>query len=99
MGELTGLALRVRLGQALSAYLPLCDDVSLPLRNRLDGLQKEFSLYGQPPSKLEVDMMDNVNVNALNFEASVIDGPAINSRAGLYVYINAMVCFRIPGIS
>jgi mediator of RNA polymerase II transcription subunit 5 len=36
-------------------------------------------------------MMDNVNVNALNFEASIIDGPTINSRAGLYVYINAMV--------
>lgn len=41
-------------------------------------------------------MMDNVNVNALNFEASVIDGPTINSRAGLYVYINAMVCIRLP---
>lgn len=74
------------------ACLPLCEDVSPPLRNRLDALQKEFNLYGQPPSKLEVSMMDNVNVNALNFEPSVIDGPTINSRAGLYVYINAMVC-------
>ncbi|KAL5338961.1 mediator of RNA polymerase II transcription subunit 5 [Aspergillus crustosus] len=88
-------ALKIRLGQVLSAYLPLCVDVSLPLRNRLDGLQKEFNLYGQPPSKgLEVDMMGNVNVNALQFEASVIDGPTINSRAGLYVYINAMLVGR-----
>ncbi|KAL4921184.1 mediator of RNA polymerase II transcription subunit 5 [Aspergillus aurantiobrunneus] len=86
--------LKVRLGQAISAYLPLCEDVSLPLRNRLDGLQKEFNLYGQPPSKLEVSMMNNVNVNALQFEASVIDGPTINSRAGLYVYINAMLAGR-----
>jgi mediator of RNA polymerase II transcription subunit 5 len=69
--------------------------VSLALRNRLDSVQKEFNLYGQPPSKLEVTMMDNVNVNALQFEASVIDGPTINSRAGLYVYVNAMVILLI----
>ncbi|KAL4870734.1 mediator of RNA polymerase II transcription subunit 5 [Aspergillus spectabilis] len=88
-------ALKIRLGQALSAYLPLCVDVSLPLRNRLDSLQKEFHLYGQPPSKgLEATMMEDVNVNALQFEASVIDGPTINSRAGLYVYINAMLVGR-----
>lgn len=62
-----------------------------PLHNRLDGLQKQFNLYGQPPSKLDVTMMENVNVNALQFEASVMDGPTIHSRAGLYVYINAMV--------
>ncbi|KAL4784349.1 mediator of RNA polymerase II transcription subunit 5 [Aspergillus varians] len=87
-------ALKIRLGQALSAYLPLCEDVSPHLRPRLDMLQKEFNLYGQPPSKLDVSMMDNVNVNALQFEASVIDGPTINSRAGLYVYINAMLVGR-----
>lgn len=80
------------MGQALSAYLPLCAGVSMPLRNRLDSLQKDFNLYGEPASKsLEVSMMDGVNVNALQFEASVIDGPVINSRAGLYIYLNAMV--------
>ncbi|GMF74920.1 unnamed protein product [Aspergillus oryzae] len=84
-------ALKVKLGQALSAYLPLCMEVSLPLRNRLDSLQKGFNLYGEPPNKSLQSMMDNVNVNALQFEASVMDGPVINSRAGLYIYINAMV--------
>lgn len=84
--------LKVKLGQALSAYLPLCVEVSLPLRNRLDGLQKEFNLYGERvPKSLDVPMMENMNVNALQFEASVMDGPVINSRAGLYVFINAMV--------
>ncbi|KAE8390591.1 mediator complex, subunit Med5 [Aspergillus alliaceus] len=83
-------ALKVKLGQALSAYLPLCMEVSLPLRSRLDSLQKGFNLYGEPPSKSLQSMMENVNVNALQFEASVMDGPVINSRAGLYIYINAM---------
>lgn len=39
-------------------------------------------------------MMDGVNVNALQFESSVMDGPVINSRAGLYIYINAMLVGR-----
>lgn len=87
--------MKVKLGQALSAYLPICVEVSLPLRNRLDSLQKEFNLYGELPAKpLDVSMMEGVNVNALQFEASVMDGPMINSRAGLFVYINAMVRIR-----
>lgn len=89
------VGIKIKLGQALSAYLPLCVEVSLPLRNRLDNLQKEFNLYGEPASKsLEISMMDGMNVNALHFESSVMDGPVINSRAGLYVYINAMLVGR-----
>ncbi|KAL1961468.1 hypothetical protein VTN77DRAFT_1841 [Rasamsonia byssochlamydoides] len=88
-------AFKIKLGQALTAYLPLCAGVSVPLRNRLDSLQKGFELYGEPNSKSpDVPMMDGVNVNALQFEASVIDGPVINSRAGLYIYINAMLVGR-----
>lgn len=41
-----------------------------------------------------MSMMDGVNVNALQFESSVMDGPVINSRAGLYIYINAMFVGR-----
>ena len=67
-------------------------DVSLPLRHRLDALQKEFNLYGQQPSKnLENSEIEGLNVNSLHFETSVIDGPIINTRAGLYVYLNSMV--------
>lgn len=85
----TRTATKIRLGQALSIYIPLSVGV---VRNRLDALQKEFNLFGEAPSKaLEMPMMDAVTVNALDFEASVMDGPVTNSRAGLYLYINAMV--------
>ncbi|KAB8075576.1 mediator of RNA polymerase II transcription subunit 5 [Aspergillus leporis] len=87
-------ALKIKLGQALSAYLPHCMEFSLPLRSRLDSLQKGFNLYGEPPSKSLQSMIDNVNVNALQFEASVMDGPVISSRAGLYICINAMLVGR-----
>jgi mediator of RNA polymerase II transcription subunit 5 len=84
--------LKTKLGQALSSYLPLCVDVSLPLRHRLDTLQKEFNLYGEQSSKpLDHPAIEGMNVNTLQFEASVMDGPIINTRAGLYVYLNAMV--------
>lgn len=70
----------------------MCVDVSLPLRHRLDTLQKEFNLYGQQPSKqLDNPEIDGMDVNSLQFETSVIDGPIINTRAGLYVYLNSMV--------
>ncbi|KAJ5483869.1 Mediator of RNA polymerase II transcription subunit 5 [Penicillium diatomitis] len=87
--------LRLKLGQALTAYLPLCVDVSLPLRQRLDALQKEFNLFGQQPAEaLDHPAMGDVNVNSLQFEASVMDGPVINTRAGLYVYLNSMLVGR-----
>ena len=77
----------------MSGYLPLCIDVSLPLRHRLEELQKVFHLYpGQPSKALEAGI-DGVNVNALQFESSVMDAPVVNTRAGLYVYLNSMVRF------
>ncbi|RAO64039.1 uncharacterized protein BHQ10_000051 [Talaromyces amestolkiae] len=86
---------KITLGQALTAYLSTSATISLNLRNRLDSLQKGYQLYGEPPSKdLDVQMMDGMNMNALQFEASVLDGPVINSRAGLYVYINALLIGR-----
>lgn len=86
------LVLRTKLGQALTSYLPLCVDVSLPLRHRLDALQKEFNLFGEQPSKaMDHSTIGGMNVNSLQFEASVMDGPVINTRAGLYVYLNSMV--------
>ncbi|KAH8693155.1 putative RNA polymerase II mediator complex subunit Nut1 [Talaromyces proteolyticus] len=85
---------KIPLGQALTTYLSSSAVISVNLRTRLDGLQKAYQLYGEPPSKEIDQMMDGMNMNTLQFEASVIDGPVINSRAGLYVYINAMLIGR-----
>ncbi|OXV07966.1 hypothetical protein Egran_04270 [Elaphomyces granulatus] len=74
-------AFKVKLGHALSVYLPLSGGVAPMLRNRLDSLQKDFNLYGEANSKsLGVTMMDGVHVNALEFEASVIEGPILVGR-------------------
>jgi mediator of RNA polymerase II transcription subunit 5 len=91
--------LKNKLGQALAAYLPLCVDVSLPLRHRLEELQKGFGLFPDQPGNnananakaLDHSGIEGMNVRALQFEAGVMDGPVVNTRAGLYVYINSMV--------
>ncbi|KAL1994315.1 hypothetical protein VTN49DRAFT_2984 [Thermomyces lanuginosus] len=86
---------KIKLGQALNAYLSSYNGISVNLRNRLDNLQKAFDLYGEPPSKsLDMPMMDAVNINVLQFEESVMDRPVMNARAGLYIYINAILVGR-----
>jgi mediator of RNA polymerase II transcription subunit 5 len=83
------------LAQALSAYTPVCAGISITLRNRLDTLQKAFNIFDSSGSKsLEDAMMDEVDATAMQFESNVMDGPVINSRAGLYIYVNALVSFH-----
>ncbi|KAJ5714921.1 uncharacterized protein N7483_012102 [Penicillium malachiteum] len=81
-----------KLGQALSAYIPLSVDAFV--RQRLDQFQKQFNLYGEQSSKSMDHYIDGMNVNALQFEASVMNGPVINTRAGLYIYLNSMLVGR-----
>ncbi|PGH29454.1 hypothetical protein GX50_07789 [[Emmonsia] crescens] len=88
-------AWRNKLGQALAEYIPLCAGVSIPLRDRLEVLRKDFNLYGHDGEKsLEDTMMENVNISALQFESHVLDGSIINSRAGPYIYVNALLFGR-----
>ena len=86
--ETTGV--KAKLAQALSAYLAHCSDLPLQLRSRLSNMQKDFRLY-EEPAGIEDSVMDGVNLKALQFEASVMDEPIINSKAGLYVYLNSIV--------
>ncbi|ODH38206.1 hypothetical protein ACO22_02480 [Paracoccidioides brasiliensis] len=86
---------RDKLSRALSAYIPLCSGVSIPLRDRLEVLRKDFNLYVHDGQKsLEDTMMENVNISALEFESNVLDGSIMNSRAGPYIYINALLFGR-----
>lgn len=84
--------LKERLGQALSTYIPLSVDSFV--RQRLDQFQKQFTLYGEQPSKSMDHSIEGMNVNALQFEASVMNGPVINTRAGLYMYLNSLLVGR-----
>ncbi|KAI5289519.1 mediator complex subunit, partial [Ascosphaera acerosa] len=76
------------LSRALNSYLTACSGLSTPLMMRLQSLQKEFQLSVEDAHIAQAPEGDALS--ALNFKASIVDGPAVISRAGLYVYINAM---------
>jgi hypothetical protein len=58
----------------------------------LASLQKEFGLYTGGDKALEETMMSGGGgVSTLEFESNVMDNPAVNSRAGLYIYVNSLV--------
>lgn len=64
----------------------------MTIGDTLESIQKQFNLYDNATSKALGDtIIDGVNVNALQFEAGILDGPVINTRAGLHVYLNALV--------
>ena len=63
------------------------------MSNKLDSFQKQYDLFDHRLSNdLGENVLQGVVANGLPFETSVLDTPIVNSRAGLYVYINALVC-------
>lgn len=82
---------RKNFAQALSTFIPLLTQTSIQLANRLEIYQKEHDLHDKPPAG-SGDASENagLEVAALQLEA-VNDLPWINTRAGLYIFLNALV--------
>ena len=88
--------------KALSLYIPFLLATSPQSASRLEEFQRQYEIYEAPSANANSSGIDHVIANATN-EASqglsmeslnIVDGPIINSRAGLYIYLNALVCFR-----
>lgn len=91
---MVGSKQKKRISQGLSSYLEFGTGMSFQLRNRLATIQKDFNLYTEGEKALQDSVMGGVNVSALEFESNVVDTPPINSRAGLFIYVNALVRSR-----
>jgi mediator of RNA polymerase II transcription subunit 5 len=85
--------------RALSLYIPFLLATSPQSASRLEELQRQYEIYEASSASAHSSGIDHVIANA-NKEASqgmsmesinVVDGPVINSRAGLYIYLNALV--------
>ncbi|KAI1953073.1 mediator complex subunit [Ophidiomyces ophidiicola] len=96
IGALSSLSLKDRklVGGALTSYSSLCAGYSLPLKSRLEGIQKGFNIYPHDGAKKSDEMIGDVGVALLQFESSVVHIPTISSRAGLYIYINSLLAGR-----
>lgn len=62
---------------------------SIQVADRLEMFRKMHDLYGEPSESLELPANDSADVQQLQLN-SIQDGHVINSRGGLYVYINAV---------
>lgn len=62
----------------------------LQLATGLDFLQKQYNISDDVPGQT-LELLDGVDLGALSFQESVMDNTPVNKRAGLYVYLNALV--------
>lgn len=78
--------------QALTNFIPFLSQTSIQIANRLEIYQKEHDLNDKSVSGANSDTNGNagLEVAALQLDA-VIDLPVINTRPGLYIFLNALV--------
>jgi mediator of RNA polymerase II transcription subunit 5 len=72
--------------KSILSSLPLLPTASQSLHLRLEAVLRHVS---QPRAK---DHKDASAQDALNFQSHVIDGPALASRASLYLYLDSLRC-------
>lgn len=86
------------MARSLASFVPflshnsLGSQSSLEIANRLDMSQKQHELYEKPANMAGVPNENaNLEVAALQLDA-VMDLPLLSTRAGLYVFVNSLVC-------
>jgi mediator of RNA polymerase II transcription subunit 5 len=87
---LTSSDVRKAFAQSLSSFIPFLSQTSLQIANRLELSQKEHEFHDKPLVTVNGDTGEGLDVAALQLDA-VIDLPNINTRAGLYIFLNSLV--------
>lgn len=64
--------------------------IDLQLATGLDFLKKQYDIRDDVPGQT-LELLDVVDLGALSFHENVMDNTPVNTRAGLYVYLNALV--------
>ena len=57
----------------------------------LDFWQKQYDLTDEDAAQSVDQNFETVNLGSLAFQENVLDTPSITTRAGIYVYLNALV--------
>ncbi|KAF2013729.1 mediator of RNA polymeras-like protein II transcription subunit 5 [Aaosphaeria arxii CBS 175.79] len=87
--------IRKQFAQALTTFVSFLSQTSLQIANRIEISQKEHDFHDKPTANADGDVSENheLEVAALQLGA-VIDLPMMNTRAGLYVYLNSLLVAR-----
>lgn len=82
--------------QSLSTFIPFLSQTSLQIANRLELSQKEHDFHDKTLATANGDASENagLEVAALQLE-NVLDLPLLNTRAGLYIFLNSLVSLTI----
>ncbi len=71
--------------------------LSMQLHNRFDSIQKHFNLFDHSSATFMNHALEsNAQVDALQFESTILDGPPVLTRASLFIYFNAAVSSDLP---
>jgi hypothetical protein len=78
--------------QSLSTFIPFLSQTSLQIANRLELSQKEHDFHDKSLATANGDASENagLEVAALQLE-NVLDLAQLNTRAGLYIFLNSLV--------
>lgn len=90
---LTGIAdVRKGFAQALTTFIPFLSQTSIQIANRLEIYQKQHDLQDKSVSGANGETNENAGLEVATMQLeAVIDLPQINTRAGIYVFLNSLV--------
>lgn len=77
-------------GGYLSTLIAQVSQTDMQLATELDFWQKQYDIRDDIPGQ-DLELLSGVDLGALSFQESVLDSTPLNTRAGLYIYLNAMV--------
>ncbi|KAL8987219.1 MAG: hypothetical protein Q9177_003554 [Variospora cf. flavescens] len=84
-----GKKLKTVFGQALIPMVANLSQTNIQLASALSYWQKHYQMQDALPQD-SMELLGGVDLGALSFQESVLDNEPMNTRAGLYVYLNAM---------
>ncbi|KAI4234494.1 MAG: hypothetical protein LQ352_008172, partial [Teloschistes flavicans] len=85
--------MKASFGQSLTLLVNNLSQVNIQLANTLAYWQKHYQLHDELSAE-SMDLLNNVELEALSFHEGVIDNMPVNTRSGLYIYMNAALCER-----
>lgn len=77
--------------RCLSVLISHLSRTNIQLATALDYWQKQHDLRDEVVTGQNLELLDGVDLSAMAFQQSVMDTPTVHTRAGLYIYLNAMV--------
>jgi len=78
-------------GRALSPSITQLLQKNLQIATALDFWQKQYGLADGAAAQPADQAFEAVNMGAFAFQENVLDTPSVTTRAGTYVYLNALV--------